>query len=86
MQIGIMCAIFANALSLACIHDGQTMAWIRAFDVIDKVFTSVFTLGEWLARSTHAGYRRIWSLCPGVCVALFAEVASRTSHPSVSSQ
>jgi hypothetical protein len=50
-----MCAIFANALSLACFHDGQTMAWIRAFDVIDKVFTSVFTLGEWLARSTLAG-------------------------------
>lgn len=50
-QIGIMCAIFANALSLACFHDGQTMAWIRAFDVIDKVFTSVFTLGGWLAHT-----------------------------------
>ena len=41
-----MIFIMMNTLSLALFHDGQNMEWIRAYGVLEVVFTSIFTAGN----------------------------------------
>jgi hypothetical protein len=50
-QFTIMGVISANVLSLACFHDGQSLAWIKAFDTLDKVFTAIFAAGTCVPRN-----------------------------------